>query len=258
MLYLGISLLGLLAGVMSGLFGIGGGIVMVPLLTAVFGFSLLSASGSSLAALLLPVSLTAILEYRKKGNLDIRVAAIFAFGIFCGSFFGANFAIYLPITILQTIYGGFLLWVCYRFSGFKLFSKQNPGQKQDNNGNMSHTILKILPWAIFAGVLSGLFGIGGGLVMVPIMVTVLKFNPQTAIATSLAALLPPSGLPGVISYYNAGHVDIIIALILAVGLDIGAYFGAKINLFLSTQNVKRLYAFFLFVMAVNYIISALM
>ena len=62
----------------------------------------------------------------------------------------------------------------------------------------------LIPFGLIAGVLSGLFGIGGGLVMVPMMVTFMNFNTKKAVGTSLAALLLPVAFPGVLMYYNAG------------------------------------------------------
>jgi uncharacterized protein len=93
--------IGLGAGVMAGMFGIGGGVVMVPALIAIMGFSLVQANGTSLAALMMPVGIFAVLEYRRKGLTDYRVAAIFAIGLLLGVYFGARFAIALPSNVLK-------------------------------------------------------------------------------------------------------------------------------------------------------------
>ncbi len=103
--------------------------------------------------------------------------------------------------------------------------------------------------------MSGLFGIGGGLVMVPIMVTVMKFDTKTAVGTSLAALLPPVAFPGVLAYYYAGYLDITSAAILALGLVVGSIFGAKINIALPSKIGKKVYAIFLLIISINFIIS---
>ena len=82
----------------------------------------------------------------------------------------------------------------------------------------------IVPIAIIGlvgGVLSGLFGIGGGLVIVPALILVVGFPIATAAGTSLAALLLPVGLFGALEYYRAGHVDIQAAVVIAVGLLVG-------------------------------------
>ena len=80
-----------------------------------------------------------------------------------------------------------------------------------------------------AGLLSGLFGIGGGIVIVPALLFLAKMPFSTATGTSLGALLLPVGALGAYSYYKNGHVDARVSLLLAVGLFIGAYFGAQLG-----------------------------
>lgn len=84
--------LGLVAGVLSGLFGIGGGLVIVPALTFVVGMPILTATGTSLGALLLPVGLLGALHYHRSGNLDPRASLLLALGLFAGAYFGALLA----------------------------------------------------------------------------------------------------------------------------------------------------------------------
>jgi uncharacterized protein len=96
-----------------------------------------------------------------------------------------------------------------------------------------------------AGVLSGMFGIGGGLVIVPGLVLALQLDPKAATGTSLAALVLPTGLLGALQYYRAGLVDIRAALVVAGGLFIGAFFGAKLMIGLDEVIAKRIYGAFL-------------
>lgn len=90
-----------------------------------------------------------------------------------------------------------------------------------------------------AGVLSGLFGIGGGVVIVPLLILVLGFTAQQAAGTSLAALILPVGLFGALQYWQAGQVNLFHALMLAAGLLIGAYAGARLGLSLPSEVVQR-------------------
>lgn len=255
---IGIVLLGIIAGIMSGMFGIGGGVIIVPILTALFGFPLIEAGGTSLAALMMPVGIFAVISYYKEKMINIKVAAIFSVGILVGVLFGANFAISLPATLLKQIYGVFLLWVCWRFWDFRTKNQPSNSEPDEINSNKKFDtkgLITICFWGIFTGILSGLFGIGGGLVMVPIMVTVLKFDTKTAVGTSLAALLPPVAFPGVLAYYYAGHLNVSVAAILAGGLLIGSLFGAKINIALPSKSAKKIYAIFLLIMSINFIVS---
>lgn len=108
-------------------------------------------------------------------------------------------------------------------------------------------IISIAIIGLAGGVLSGLFGIGGGLVIVPALVLVAGFPIATAAGTSLAALLLPVGLFGALEYFRAGHVDVQAAAVIAVGLLIGAYFGARIGTNLPPQVAQRAFGLFLLV-----------
>lgn len=102
-----------------------------------------------------------------------------------------------------------------------------------------------------AGLLSGLFGIGGGLIIVVALASVAKLPIHTATGTSLAALLLPVGLLGVREYWLAGHVDVRAAMLIALGLAIGVYFGARYAQGLTPATLQRSFAVFLGAMAVR-------
>lgn len=111
------------------------------------------------------------------------------------------------------------------------------------------TLLLLLAIGLVAGILSGMFGIGGGLVIVPALLFVLKLKEFEAIGTSLAALIPPVGLLGAVEYWRNGHVNLRYAALIALGLFIGAYFGARITLGLPADVVRKIYAVFLLLVA---------
>lgn len=112
------------------------------------------------------------------------------------------------------------------------------------------TILYILI-GLGAGVLSGLFGIGGGVVIVPALMLAANMSPLAATGTSLGALLLPVGALGAWAYYKSGHLDIRIALLLAVGLFLGAYGGAKLAMTIPPVYLKRAFAVFLVLVAIR-------
>lgn len=103
-------IIGLLAGILSGLVGIGGGIIMVPLLL-LLGFSQHQAQGTSLAVLLLPVTASAVYNYYKEGYLDWRYAIVMAVFFVVGGYFGSKFAVSIDAKILKKIFGVVLLIV---------------------------------------------------------------------------------------------------------------------------------------------------
>ena len=104
---------------------------------------------------------------------------------------------------------------------------------------------------LLAGILAGLFGIGGGVIMVIGLVSVMKLPLATATGTSLGAMLLPVGLLGALEYYRRGHVDIRIALLLSVGLTAGAWAGARLAGQAPPALVQRGFAVFLLLMALR-------
>jgi uncharacterized membrane protein YfcA len=109
--------------------------------------------------------------------------------------------------------------------------------------------LSLLAIGLFAGVCAGMFGIGGGLVIVPALLFFLKMNELESIGTSLAALIPPVGLLGAYEYYKNGNINIRYAGVLALGIFAGAYFGARIVIGLPPITIRRVYGTFLLIMS---------
>lgn len=118
MQYLYLGLTGLVTGVMSGTFGIGGGIILVPILVMIFKFPQYTANGTSLAAMLLPVGAFGVWEYYREGminNTHVIAGLIIAVGILAGTFLGARFAMSLPEQILKRAFALFLVAVAIKF-----------------------------------------------------------------------------------------------------------------------------------------------
>ena len=104
-------LLGISVGVLSGIVGIGGGIMIVPALVYLFHMSQHKAQGTSLGALLAPIGALAFWEYYKAGNVDVKAAFLIAFGFLIGGYFGGLWAQRLPDIILQRSFGALLLLI---------------------------------------------------------------------------------------------------------------------------------------------------
>lgn len=107
-------LLGLVAGSLSGLIGIGGGVIIVPALVMIFGLSQLTAQGTTLALFALPVGLLAAWSYYRQGLVDIRVAALICIGFLIGGLIGSRFATHIPARTLSRIFGASLLFVAVK------------------------------------------------------------------------------------------------------------------------------------------------
>ncbi len=107
-----------------------------------------------------------------------------------------------------------------------------------------------------AGILAGLFGIGGGVIMVIGMVSLMKLPFPTATGTSLGAMVLPVGIFGALEYYRRGNVDVRAALLLAAGLTLGAWLGARVAQQAAPAQVQRFFAVFLVLMAVRMWVTA--
>ena len=104
-------LLGLVTGILSGLFGIGGAIIIVPTFVLLFGLSQHTAQGTTLALMVPPIGLLAAWTYYKQGFVDFKIAAFVCIGFFVGGLLGAKFAIQIPDQILRKMFGVLLLLV---------------------------------------------------------------------------------------------------------------------------------------------------
>ena len=102
---------------------------------------------------------------------------------------------------------------------------------------------------IFAGILSGVFGIGGGVVIVPSLIILAGLAPVVATGTSLGALLLPVGALGAWEYYRRGHLNMVASLWIALGLFFGAWLGARLAQHLTPTQLRRAFAIFLVLVA---------
>lgn len=235
---------GIGAGILSGLFGIGGGSLIVPCLIALAGMDVLHASATSLAALLLPVGVLGVWQYHKSGLVQWKVAGWLSAGLLMGSALGAQFALTLPSVWLERGYACFLLYIAF---GYLEIGKRLRGKPRDEEaGPRKEGIVPV--WLLVgfaAGIVAGLFGKGGGVVIVPVLMSLFAYRAKEATGTSLAALQLPVGLPGVLLYARNGVLDLRIAGWVAAGLVAGTFFGTRIAIGLEPALFKKLYGCFL-------------
>jgi len=111
-------LIGLAAGMLSGLVGVGGGIIVVPALVFALGFTQQQAQGTSLGLLLLPIGIFAVINYYKQGYIDIRVVLIMSVAFILGAYLGSKFALSLPEEIVRKIFAIILFWEGIKMMGW--------------------------------------------------------------------------------------------------------------------------------------------
>ena len=115
----------------------------------------------------------------------------------------------------------------------------------------TQTIIILLLVGMAAGTLSGMVGIGGGILIVPALVYFLGFSQKMAQGTSLGILLLPIGLLGVLQFYKQGFIDMRVVLIISLAFFFGSYFGSKIALSISQETVKKVFAVLMILIAVK-------
>ena len=115
----------------------------------------------------------------------------------------------------------------------------------------AETILMLVLIGLSAGVLSGLVGVGGGIIIVPALVFFLGFTQHEAQGTSLGLLLLPVGILAVFNYYNKGFIDIRIVAIMSIAFVLGGWLGSKLALVISQEMLRRVFAIILFYTAIR-------
>ena len=113
----------------------------------------------------------------------------------------------------------------------------------------TQTIIILLLVGIAAGTLSGMVGIGGGIIIVPALIYFLGFSQKMAQGTSLGILLLPIGLLGVLQFYKQGYIDIRVVMIISLAFFFGSYFGSRIALSLPQETVKKIFAVLMILIA---------
>ncbi|HET9571080.1 MAG TPA: sulfite exporter TauE/SafE family protein [Bacteroidales bacterium] len=246
----GFLILGVLAGILSGLFGIGGGIVMVPSLIVFFGMDILDANATSLAAMLLPVGILGVIAYYKAGLINIQDSLWIALGLFLGSFAGGEFAMIISEATLAHLYAIILIYIAFNYLDvLSWFRKKKEPKSSISAEFVQKPFWTYLLVGVGAGIFAGLFGKGGGIVIVPLLIAIFRYEPKKAAATSLAALQLPVGLPSVIIYAENGHLNLLYAAFIAVGILFGALLGSKLGVKLPSAVFKKVFGVFLIFVA---------
>jgi uncharacterized membrane protein YfcA len=251
------TLSGLVAGLLSGVFGIGGGVVLVPMLALVLGLGQHDAQGMTLAILLLPVGLAAVVEYHRAGHVRWRLVGPLIAGFLGGVWGGSVGAAAVPERPLRFLFVAFL--VVLGFRGWRAAGGPQLAQAPSGAAGPARLALLHALWIGAAGgAASGLLGIGGAVLMIPLLVAVLGLTQHEAQGTSLAVMLPPVGLPGVLVYAGAreGLPWLLIGCV-AGGFLLGGALGARLARRVAGPALVRGFALFQLTVAAGLLWRAL-
>jgi len=243
---------GLVAGLLSGLFGIGGGVVLVPMLGLALGLGQHDAQGMTLAILLLPVGLAAVIEYHRAGYVQWRLVAPLVAGFLGGVWLGAAGATAVAERPLRLGFVAFLVVLAAR--NWRAAGKARRAGAAGAAARAPLAAGRVLAHALWigaaGGLASGLLGIGGAVVMIPLLVAVVGLTQHQAQGTSLAVMLPPVGLPGVLVYASAqGGLPWLVVGCVAAGFLVGGALGARVARRVVGPSLVRAFALFQFTVA---------
>ena len=231
---------GLGIGFIAGLLGVGGGFLIVPVLVFL-GEPIHVAIGTSLACITLS-SLASAHTHLRRGAVLFKVVVLKeAFSIPL-AVAGAYVSTMIPERGLRVVFAALLLYLSYALA------KNSSERHHVEEGDINYSRVPIV--GVLSGFMSGLLGISGGILNVPLFHAYIGIPIRYAVGTSSLALFF-TALAGTIGHYHLGQVDLETALLLAPGLVLGAYLGAVTAHRIHPSNLKRIFAVFLAVMAIK-------
>ena len=238
-------LIGVVSGILSGLFGVGGGIVMTPGIQVLLGATPIVALATPLPVIV-PTALTGALTYHRAGEIDRRAVAWMVVPGAVSSIAGAALTDVIDTHLLLVVTAALL---AYQAIGILRGARARDDASQP--ARFQATPSMFVGIGLVAGFVSGLLGIGGGLVMVPLMAGWLGMPLKRALGTSLLAIVVLV-LPGTAVHAALGHIDWAIFAVVALGAVPGARLGARVALGTKERTLRLLVGSFLAVVAIAY------
>ena len=226
-------LVGAIGGFLSGMFGVGGGIIMVPLLVWLIGLDQRHASATSLVAIV-PSAVAGSIQYALAGHLDLVAGLLIAAGGIAGSLVGTRLLKTLPLGWLRWLFIALLLVTAVRL----LFEVPSRGADIVLTPGV---IAGLVALGLVMGVASGLFGIGGGVIAVPVLITLFGASDLVAKGTSLLAMIP-TALTGSVANTRNGLVRPLDGIIAGLAATAASFGGVAVAFLLSPQVASILFA----------------
>lgn len=249
------------AGLLGSLTGLGGGVIVVPMLTVLFGVDIHFAAGASLISVI-ATSSGAASAYVKEGFSNIRIGMFLEIATTIGAIIGATLVGIISVNIVSIIFAFILIYsavISYIKNDRNILYKSNPlAEKLKLNGNypagntlVSYNVQKIpqgFIMMIFAGLLSGLLGIGSGAAKVMAMDRIMKIPFKVSTTTSNFMIgVTAAASAGV--YLKNGYIHAALVMPVMLGVLTGAFLGAKILTFTSSKSLKIVFSVIILIMA---------
>lgn len=241
--------IGAFAGMLGGIFGVGGAVFTIPVLRILLGLSGQAAVATALP-LTLPTALGGSWAYLKHGLLKRKTILL------CG-IVGSLFSIFGAL-LTGSVSGSFLMLACgFLFLFLSLFIRRQPPFARLEACTLREKAAKSASIGAFAGFLSGFLGIGGGPILVPLLTYFRQIPLKKAIPCSLA-IIGIYALPGSLAHISLGNLDLSVFLPAALGTLLGAQLGARISLGIKEEKLKNMFSLLLFALGAILIANELL
>ncbi len=265
-LMIALILVGILAGVMGALFGVGGGMVIVPILTIGFGLAAKDAVAISLVGIV-ATSVGASSVYVGKGISNVKLGLFMEVTTVFGAIVGVFIAMYVSNLAMTVVFSIVLVYSGYRMivnSGKDVELTKEPGKyhmsyydetEKAYVGYNIHNLGKGAAISTVAGVIASMTGMGGGTIKVPVMNMYMDVPMKVATATS-NYMIGITAFAGAILYFVMGEVDLMFAGSVAVGGFVGSMLGTRISAHINGKSLRKYFAVLLFVVAAIMLLNA--
>jgi len=237
--------IGLCAGIFGGLVGLGGGLIMIPLMVGVLKFSQHKAHGTSLVALIF-TGISGSITYAFNSSIDIQAAVLLALTAVLTARLGAHYAHTLAEWKLRKAFGVFLI-----FCSVLLLLKPYFANAVGVTSGWAKILIFLIAGAL-TGFLSGMMGVGGGTIMVPVMVLLAGFTQHVAQGTSLLVMVP-AGAIGAFTHWKLGNVETDILYGLIPGILLGTYLGGHFAHIISDDSLRLIFAAIMILLGFRYV-----
>jgi uncharacterized membrane protein YfcA len=223
-------------GFLGGLFGLGGGLFLIPLLGFIYGYDQQHAQGTALV-MIIPNTAMAIWQYMRRTKMDLRVATALGVTALPFTFLGAHFATHMASTPLRKSFAVMMLTIAIFYVWTGLRNKA----ADENRASRAHLWPLAIPIGAIGGILSGLFATGGAVFSVPLMATIFGF-PQVVAQFMGLALVGPGTIVNLVTYAINGDVVWGAGIALAIGGTIAIGWGVHLAHFLPERVLRGLFA----------------
>lgn len=238
-----LTLSGFAAGALGAMFGIGGGVLLVPVLVLFFGIPMTDAVPASLMCVVAN-SCAAAASYMERHLSDVRLALVLELATVTGAIAGGVIAVFVAPSALALVFGLFALYV----GGTMLLGGATPQDAADSYEPVNYRLG--ITGSVVAGGLSAMLGVGGGPLKVPLMAYGMKVPFKVATATS-NLMIGVTGAASVATYAWNGHLKLNLIAPLVVGVLVGAQTGTRMMISAPTGVLKRLFAILLLAIALQ-------